>query len=314
MVQMMEIFVFSYNRGKYLRNCLESLVRHAPELPVTVVDDGSVDAATKEVLEDYADTMTIVSRDGAGSDVSLGGLYANMNWAARTSNAELGLFMQEDMQLVRDITADDQEHIARFFDSYQEAIEFHTCFTKSTTRISVNDGLKLDPRVPAYFREAGRTRRGWHSDVGIFHLARMREREIELRESESQNELYLQTVVSQMGLSPWPFMMWLPFPESVKFRRKGLLQRYAEWRTGSGLYPFKPMSTEQVRKLFSRPLDEQPIAELYLTPAKPPPSDKWLYDNAAKYHRLPKKVLKWKRRRRGESKRQNRGKQAAGPR
>lgn len=302
----MEIFVFSYNRGNYLRNCLESLVRHAPELSVTVVDDGSVDPATKEVLEEYADTMTIVARDGADSDVSLGGLYANMNWVVRTSHADLGLFMQDDMQLVRDITADDQEHIARFFGSYKESIEFHTCFTKSTTKISVNDGLKLDSAVPAYFRDAGRTRRGWHSDVGVFHIARMRERGIDLRESETQNELYLQTVVSQMGLSPWPFMMWLPFPESVKFRRKGLLQRYAEWRAGSGLYPYNPMSTEQVRKLFARPLDEQPIAELYLTPAKPLPSDKWLYDNAAKYYRLPKKVLKWKRRRRGESKRQKR--------
>lgn len=303
----MEIFVFSYNRGEYLRNCLESLERHAPDLPATVVDDGSSDAATGKVLEEYADRMRIVSRDGTDSDVSLGGLYANMNWAAHASDAELGLFMQEDMQLVRDITGKDHEHIARFFEHYPDAIEFHTCFTKSTTRISVNDGLTLDPDVPTYFRETGRTRRGWHSDVGVFHLARMRERGIELRESETKNELYLQTVVSQMGLSPWPFMMWLPFPESVKFRRKGLLQRYAEWRAGSGLYPFKPMGADEVHKLFSRPLEEQPIAELYLTPAKPPPSDKWLYDNAAKYYRLPKKVLKWKRRRRGESKRRKRG-------
>lgn len=309
----MEIFVFSYNRGKYLRNCLESLVRHAPDLPVTVVDDGSVDPATKEVLEEYAATMTIVSRDGTGIDVSLGGLYANMNWAAHKSRAELGLFMQDDMQLVRDITADDHEHIARFFEHYKDAIEFHTCFTKSSTKISVNDGLKLDPEVPVYFRDVGRTRRGWHSDVGVFHIARMRERGIELRESESQNELYLQTVVSQMGFSPWPFMMWLPFPESVKFRRKGLLQRYAEWRAGSGLYPYNPMNAEQIRRLFDRPLEEQPIAETYLTPALSPPSDKWMYDNAAKYYRLPKKVLKWKRRRRGESKRQKRVRRGADP-
>ena len=36
MVPDCRVFVFSFNRGPYLKNCIDSILRHAPGLPVTV--------------------------------------------------------------------------------------------------------------------------------------------------------------------------------------------------------------------------------------------------------------------------------------
>lgn len=306
----MEVFVFSYNRGKYLRNCLESLRRHAPACPVTVVDDGSRDRETRAVLAEYCQSARIVVNDGSAAS-SLGGLYGNMNWALSAATAEWALFVQDDMQLVRDITSADIDHIGRFFRAYPDAIEFQPCFAKGSTRAVVGDGLTVDENVPVFLRDTTKSNRAYFSAVGIFHANRVRERGIRLLDSEAKNEEYIAEVAAPIGLSPYPFMMWLPFAESVKFRHKGLLQRYAEWRARAGLYPFRALTDEEVEQLFRRDLAELPYAEKLLSLENERSDDEtWMYA-VVRHYRLPRKMLKWKKRRRGETSKKSRKRASA---
>jgi glycosyltransferase involved in cell wall biosynthesis len=305
----LEVFVFSYNRGKYLRNCLQSLQRHAPACPVTVVDDGSGDRETRAVLDEYRQSARIVVNDGSAAS-SLGGLYGNMNWALSVATAEWALFIQDDMQLVRDIASADFDHIDRFFRAYPEAIEFQPCFAKGSTRAVVGDGLAVDENVPVYLRDTTKSNRAYFSAVGIFHVERVRERGITLLDSEAKNETFIAEVAAPIGLSPYPFMMWLPFAESVKFRRKGLLQRYAEWRAKAGLYPFRALTEEEVQQLFRRDLAELPYAEKLLSlESERSDNETWMYA-VVRHYRLPRKMLKLQKRLRGETRRKSKGKES----
>lgn len=287
----LEIFVFSFNRGKYLRNCLESVFRHAPDCKTTVVDDASTDPSTQRVLDDYRRTLTVVTADPA-SHTSLGGLYNNMNWAVEHAQSELALFIQDDMQLVRELTEADRIHMRRFFDHFSDSIQLHTCFMKNATKSRIGAGLELDTVVPVYFRDGTRGRRAWFSAVGIVHVRRLRERGITLEQSESGNNEHISRVAGRMGMTPYPFMMWLPFAESTKFRRKGLIQRYVEWRSRAGLYPYRPMTAEEVERLFARDVTELPVAEQTLTPAPPRAETEWMFEDPVKYYRIPKKLFK----------------------
>src|SRR5690606_21926670 len=43
--------IFSFNRGRFLQNCVDSIEQCAPGARIVVFDDSSYDEATKEVLE-----------------------------------------------------------------------------------------------------------------------------------------------------------------------------------------------------------------------------------------------------------------------
>jgi hypothetical protein len=49
-----EIVVFSFNRGELLLNCLASIHRFMPGIPVAVFDDRSTEKKTCEILEHVA--------------------------------------------------------------------------------------------------------------------------------------------------------------------------------------------------------------------------------------------------------------------
>jgi GT2 family glycosyltransferase len=42
-----EVFIFSYNRGHYLHNCVTSAIKFIPNAVITVIDDCSDDISYK---------------------------------------------------------------------------------------------------------------------------------------------------------------------------------------------------------------------------------------------------------------------------
>lgn len=282
----LRVFVFSYNRGRYLRNCLESLFRHAPDLPVTVIDDGSEDPAVAETLSACADRVEAVVRDSRDG-LYLGGLYRNMQYVvdART-DAGLGLFIQDDMQLVRDLQAADRALWRRYFERYGEAIEMYGCFFKrkqvGTDPEAVTRLVQIDETVPVYFRRSEAARRAHFSAVGVFHLERMRRLGWRFEPSEGENNRRNREEARPMGMTPYPFMMWLPNAESAKFRRKGLMHRFAEWKAGVGFYPYEPMPAATVDRLMEHDLRQLPVAEHLLQPRGMDTRRPWLFADATK--------------------------------
>ena len=292
----MQVFVFSYNRGRYLRNCLLSLFRHARQCPVTVIDDGSVDPDVGCTIEEFGDRITVVHSQQAIGGHYLGGLYPNMNHAIDIAEADLALFIQEDMQLVRDWTEWDTEHARRFFAHYPQSLELHTCFFKRTHGPSDRRGIEVDRELPVYFRRPEARGSKYFSAVGLFNIRRLCDTEFRFSNFESGNDARIAEFAGRMGIAPYPSMMWLPFAETSKFRRKGVLQRYAEWQTGAGFYPYKSMTAREVEELFGRDLERVPIAEEWLIPEGMPEREIWNFVDAAKFVPVTKKIMKMRKR------------------
>lgn len=291
------VYVFSYNRGRYLRNCLASLVRHLPAgATVTVIDDGSTDPEVHSTLAEYSGACDAVIA-GTESRMYLGGLYGNMQYALEHSTgADIALFIQDDMQVVRDIDNNDLEHWSRFFECYPQSMELYCCFIKEKQTTSRKQNIQIDHDVPVYFRDARTSRRAYFSAVGLFHVGRMRQAEWVFEASEGENNRRGGEHGAHMGVTPWPFMMWLPNAESAKFRRRGLLHRYAEWHAGVGFYPYRAMSEDQIASLRKRPLESLPVAESLLEPIGMDTKQPWLFEDATKaikpIHRILKRVKK----------------------
>ena len=294
----MHIFVFSYNRGRYLRNCLASLHRHARDYPVTVMDDGSTDPEVHAALEEAGDAIAVIHAQG-DPEAYLGGLYGNMQRAV-TRACELGedlaLFIQDDMQIVRDLEKRDEDHWHRFFEAYPEAVELATNFLKPNRR-SDSLSVEIDWEVPVYFRGPATSRRAHFTAVGLFHADRLQARGWQFATSEGENEKQARELGLRMGISPYPFMMWLPNAASSKFRRRGLLHRFAEWYRGAGFYPYTPLDEERVRWLWERDISELPLAKSLLSPQGLTGDDLWLFEDATKSIRPIHRRLKKKKKR-----------------
>lgn len=290
----MRIVVFSYNRGRYLHNCLDSLFRHAPQYPVTVMDDGSTDPAVDTALEAFGERIRVIRNDRA-STAYLGGLYANMQQALDDRDGDdLALFIQDDQQIVRDLDERDEQHWKRFFAVHPEAVELATTFLKANRRPgSLN--FHIDPEVPVYFRDDSVSRRAHFAATGLFHTARLREADWGFMPTEGENNQQARELGVRMGFTPYPFMMWLPNAESSKFRRKSLLHRFAEWYREVGFYPYEPMTPSEVKWLYERDLSKLPLAQEVLRPTGMKEDQQWLFEDATKSIRFIHRRLKRKK-------------------
>ena len=129
------IYVFSFNRGVFLENCLRSIEICAPSCEVLVVDDQSNDQKTKDILKYFSDKFQIlIVGEHAEVEHKTGGLNNNMSFAfsdAREKGFRYVLFLQDDMQLVRPLIDDDIVNAEKFFIANENSAELHTCFISS---------------------------------------------------------------------------------------------------------------------------------------------------------------------------------------
>lgn len=295
----MRVFVFSYNRGRYLRNCLASIARHMAGADVLVMDDDSDDPEVHNAVTEHQGLARLVSTRARAGDAYLGGLYGNMQHALELSRDQsVVLFLQDDMQIVRDLGPEDMAHWERYFSSHSNTFQLHACFVK---RKQVKSGRRLvdiDRDVPVYWRTLESGRRSYFSAIGVFHVERMRALDWRFEPSEGENNRKVRESGLSMGMTPWPFMMWLPNAESAKFRRRGLLHRFAEWRAGVGFYPYRPLTGEKLEWLLQRPLEELPVAEELLEPQGLDPGREWLFADATKAVKPLHRHLKRRKKRR----------------
>ena len=293
----MRIYVFSYNRGRFLRNCLNSILRHVPQYPITVIDDGSTDPEVSKVLKDFYERVTIVQSERKDKEQYLGGLYANMQYAIDNPSGEKwALFIQDDQQIVRNIDRADIDHWEQFFDAYPEALELATNFLKANRRAG-SLRFKIDYEVPVYFRDSSVSRRTHFAATGLFHKERMRAVDWRFQVTEGWNEEMARNLGYKMGFSPYPFMMWLPNAESAKFQRKGFMHRFAEWYRGVGFYPYSDMTENEVAWLRGRDISELPLAQDILHPVGMRTDQLWLFEDATKSIRFIHRRLKRKKKR-----------------
>lgn len=240
------VCIFSYNRGRYLENCIQSVQRHLSDASLRIYDDGSTQAEAQRVLDEYEDRI-FISR---GHDVEQGwrgGLYANMAQAfkqARRDGFRFVLCMQDDMQVVRPLTADDLRRVGAYFSDENDTLQLSVSFE----RRKQPRGYTLSAHGPYFF--AKEKRFASFSDVGIFDLHRLEQVQWSFEESEEQNDVRLREMGYTLGFYAYPFTMWLPSPQGYAKDNSSFLKNKLRillgWWYGRGFYPYRGMKEREI--------------------------------------------------------------------
>ncbi len=264
-----KIYVFSFNRGLFLENCLRSVEICAADCEVAVIDDQSYDKKTQEVLDSFSDKFPrlVVGKSDA-IEHKTGGLYNNMKFAfldAREKGVRYVLFLQDDMQLVRPIVNDDIVSANRFFSANKNSAELHTCFMKRYFLERDEQLTIIDDSGTAYLRPSDYSGFSGFSAVGLFDVVRFFDLFGNLQQGEYMNNEFAQKNNIQMGIFARPFMMWLPYPISHRGRKRDIPLQLVEYVGGCGFYPYSIMSATEINALFNRNVQKRPYAEEWLT-------------------------------------------------
>jgi glycosyltransferase involved in cell wall biosynthesis len=257
-------YVFSYNRGPFLRHCVETIRSCAPTVPLTVVDDGSTDAETLDVLDNLPVAVRRLA-PGAGNAQRHGGLYANMQRALDDCDAEHLLFLQDDMQLVRPLRAADFEYLQAFFAHHPRAAFINPVFLKGQRARRDQRVTRLQTDFPVYFRSSpGKVRGFSYADVVIADVGRLRQAQWRFLPGEIENARRAEQLFGAMGFMAYPFAMFLP--EVPVYRGKHMTWAVARAQQLGGTQPkvYALMDAAQCAALFDRDLSVLPVAENFL--------------------------------------------------
>lgn len=284
----MNFYIFSFNRGQFLENCVTSVERHAPDSRIFIYDDRSDDPETIRVLDRLSRKHHVVSNNPSGCDKH-GGLHANMQAAFNDMpDDELFCFLQDDMQIVRDITPDDIKYVREFFVGYQNSGFLHPGFLKGCNH-ERNRLIYYDSMMGVYFCGPSRHSAGtYYSDVLISNSSRLRPCKWRFDQREAESEKKAKIHFTEMGFMFNPFVMWLPSVPAYRGKKKTFALRYAEKMNKSGFYPFISLTGDEVTRLTMRDPSMLPVAEDFLECTNPDIKKPWIY-----YPLQKKRLLKF---------------------
>ncbi|WP_167470092.1 glycosyltransferase family A protein [Vreelandella andesensis] len=291
----MIFFVFSYNRGPHLKNCIESIETCASNHRIIVFDDASNDSETQHILDEIETRHEVRRRSDKESSNQHGALYTNMQRAIDSVEEDcLICFLQDDTQLVRKIDEQDIQFIEDYFETFPNGGFLAPVFQKKITRQRTLDRFVFRPDRGTYVCEH-RSRKQvagvYYSDISITRSDRLRKANWTFLSGEFDNEQQAKASFLEMGYLPAPFAMWLPNPPAYRNKKKNVTFRLAEIVNQAGFYPFNIMDSETTEKLRKRSTEHAPIAEDYLTVAVEGLKKPWIYDPLRRY-RLLRKLAK----------------------
>jgi len=278
------VFVFSFNRGELLANCIESVERCAPWARLTIVDDDSDDPATRAVLADLATRHRVRApadwaEDGPAGVHNHGGLYPNMQAAfAHLEDDEVFCFLQDDMQLVRRLDPAEIPHFHRLVAGPDGPRFAHPPFMKGSNRRTNASLIRFDAALDTYFVDRFHRSAGAHfSAVCLGHAGALRRVGWNFIPRESANERQARTSLGQMAYLRCPFVAWLPNVPAYRGRMRTLALRLAERRHASGFHPLETMDEPQRVAFLERDPAILPWAEDFLQTRDAPVAQPWIY-------------------------------------
>ncbi|WP_226668108.1 glycosyltransferase family 2 protein [Microbulbifer aggregans] len=259
----MHVFVFSYNRGPFLENCIQSIETCAPHCRLTVIDDGSDDPETRRVLADVATRHQVIDKT-AETGHKLGGLYANMQAAYEMAgDDELICFLQDDTQMVRHLSEADIQALRESFEQQPDLGFISPAFVRGfSLRKPANRDFRFDQERGFWFWYPGKRSTGtWFSALLIANTARLRQVGWDFEVGESVNNRKAAELFCRMARMRAPFSMWLPNGRAYRGKQKSLALRFGEWSRRCGLYPLEIMTAAEVDALQAGQSPKLPVAE-----------------------------------------------------
>ena len=270
--------VFSFNRGKFLRNCIQSIEKNVPFARILIFDDDSSDSETINILNNLKQKHTVY-QPGYISNHHLGGLYGNMQSALEAcKNEKLVCYLQDDTQIVRPLLDTDIEHIEHLFLKLPDLGFINPCFIRGINRTR-KIRYQYDPVNNVYFRDPDKRSAGrYFSALLITKPDRLIQSNWTFLSSEPNNSKQAQKLFRPMAYLFSPFAMWLPEVPAYRGKKKTLGLKLAEKKRRCGYYPFKTLTHQQLLALQNRTPDKIPYAEDFLDcePACPPKP--WAYN------------------------------------
>lgn len=272
--------VFSFNRPRFLENCVASIEQCVPGARVIVFDDESDDPDTVALLKRIGRVHDIVSPDTKG-DHKHGGLYWNMQSAfERLSDEALICFLQDDCQVVRPLLDGELDQVQGLFSDHPDLAFVHPCFIRGIDQDRCPVHNATSPDGLTFFREDWGQSAGVHySDLFITSPSRLRANDWRFHTSEPANDRQARDKFGRMAYMRSPFAMWLPEVPAYRGKVKTLALKLAERKKQCGFYPFRIWSSDETERFLARPGDSvAPIAESFLDCGAQTPPKPWTYN------------------------------------
>ncbi len=261
------VCVFSYNRGRHLQTCLESVFSNSRAESVVVYDDGSDDRETRRVLATWEGRARIVRRcrdDATGGN--RGRLHRNMEHAleeARSHGVPYALMLQDDMQIVRPVFHEDISTWNAFFEGNTNSVTLYVAFDVHHEASPEEwyldaSGTALLPQYPITSDS--------YSATGLFDVRRFHEAIGQLEVTEHRTTLKLASRGFVKGRACAPFTMFTPYPMTTRrgWSVRGVKTYVAERLSGAGVHPYRTMAAEKVNELRRRHCASPPLARAWL--------------------------------------------------
>lgn len=263
MLNELEVAIFSYNRGKYLQNCIESIAGNLPGVKFTVFDDHSDEKETVEYLASLGNKVVLGS-DGSGT--RHGNLYKNMQMALEQSSKRFLLLLQDDIQVVRPVDKHGMACITAIFDDPDIAF-LRPQFMK------LGDGERnislLEPsnKVRAYipkleFKEG--TFGHAYCDVVLCDVPKLKKAAWTFLEGERANQIQAHGIFKYMPFMADSFIFYCPEVPCYRNKKLFLASKMVQNKLHGKISKFKSLSIEENINFISRGINIWPIAESFL--------------------------------------------------
>lgn len=274
------VYVFSFNRGLFLENCIRSIEAAADSIPIYIFDDNSTDPKTKEVLGTLSRRHRVIRNTNAEyCEMKTGGLSGSMNLAMSHALEEgftIAVFIQDDMQFVRHIEEADKRMLVKYFDVVPNSIQIATSFVRRLSADTFLQDHAVNIEAGAYVRTKSAERgKSNFSDTGVFCVQRFHEIFKRFEVGEDVNSLKARSLSIVCGRAIFPFMCWLPYPQSHRGKKRTLRHRFYEYFGRSGYYPIRMMTQSEVDAFLSRDPSTIPVMEAFLDAPYSPRQDIW---------------------------------------
>lgn len=281
MSNQIEVAIFSFNRGSYLKNCVESVRKSMPLASIKIYDDNSDCVETVSYLETLGDMVKYSDRNLQGRH---GNLYSNMQMALDQAERRFLLFLQDDCQVIRELDESDISHIRSIF-SDPEIGFLRPQLMKSSDVERWKRELDSVADRRAYYPvdEFDQVAFGnAYSDVVLADVAKLRAKKWEFSESERFNQSFAKTAFKHMPFMANGFVFYCPEVPSYRNKKLFLASRIAQNRLNGSISVFKMLTRSQNDEFIHRDIDCWPVAEIYLTPSNPDVVKPFLYQDYKK--------------------------------
>ena len=266
----LRIAIFSFNRGAYLKNLVDSVERNMPGVTYTVYDDGSDEPETVAYLQSLGSRVRPMKQ---ASDDRHGGYYRNMQAALDDTDADYLLMLQDDLQVVRTFTDEDLSRVQAIFEQNPDVAFVSPLFMKGSKRAYFQERYQPDPRLRCYRfapdpNELGKVPQKY-ADIALLHVGRLRQSDWRFSASEPENGALADRLFGDMVQVAEPWIFYVPEEPAYRGRVLTFGARLATQMSGNRVKSFIDMDHGALASFAQRPLQIYPFAEDFLNTLDP---------------------------------------------